>query len=193
MRFLGFICAASLTLGMFASALPLDIRQEGLSPFELNALVTNSPPGRPGSTPWSYIRANFTDPNSYSFTQGTHNGTVPAGLQGVNCEARWFRQESPEDRTWPCEYSEQGYFAIQIFPGTGATARVNDFKLRLIHGVEPGAPISNIFERYDANGSFKSLDNLNGRCSSGGVCNYSLKPELKPVSLPAAEAAPVTA
>ncbi|KAF2622640.1 hypothetical protein BU25DRAFT_425580 [Macroventuria anomochaeta] len=176
MRFASSFSAAILALGFSTSAASLEIRQATLLPFEVTNIVTSSPPGRPGSTPWSYIRANFTDPNSYSFTQGTHNGTVPAGLQGINCEARWYRGESPVGRTWPCNSVEQGHFALQVFPGTGASAYVNDFELKFIHGVEPEAPISNIFERFEANGSFNSADNLNGRCSSGGNCNYSLKP-----------------
>lgn len=159
-----------------------------------------------------FIRANVTDPNSYSYTQGSHNGTVPAGLQGINCEARWYRGESPEGRTWPCDSVEQGHFALQVFPGTGNLAGVNDFKLKFIHGVEPEAPIFNIFERYEGSGSFKAPDDLSGRCSSSGWCNYSLRSARKylvqrfltvvitddcntvrPVLIPATSTPPVTA
>ncbi|XPS72132.1 hypothetical protein M3J09_004302 [Ascochyta lentis] len=185
MQFTTSLFAAALGLASTASAAPLEIRQDTLLPFEVTGIVTSRPPGRPGSTPWSFIRANVTDHNSYSFSQGPHNGIVPAGLQGINCEARWYRRESPEGRTWPCGSVEQGHFAMQVLPGTGGSAGVSSFKLKFIHGVEPGLPISSVFASVEAIGSFESPVDLNGRCLSSGWCNYSLKPELKPISIPA--------
>lgn len=121
-----------------------------------------------------YIQANVTDPNSYSITQGSYNKTVPAGLQGINCEARWYRGESPEGRTWPCNSVEQGHFALQVLPGTGASAGVSDFKLVFIHQLE--APPLSVFKRYQATSSFKAGDNLNTGCSASGWCSYRLEP-----------------
>lgn len=102
--------------------------------------------------------------------------TVPAGSQGINCEARWYKGENPLARTWPCEGVQDGHWAMQVLAGkTGPSNSVSDFKLRFIHGVEPGSIYGNT--RIEAEAFFVSQENLNGRCSSGGVCSYSLKPD----------------
>lgn len=169
---------------LHASAVPLDARQTELKPFEVTRVVTSTPPGRPGSTPWRYITADITDPNSYFLTQGPHNLTIPAGSQGIGCEARWYRGESPEGRTWPCNAAENGHWALQVLPGTsGSASSTSDFKLRFVHAVEPGTPYDNT--RYEAEASFKTGDNLSGRCLSSGGCNYGLSSAAKPVLAPA--------
>jgi hypothetical protein len=121
-----------------------------------------------------YIRANFTDPNAYPFFVDTRDGTVPGGLQGIHCEAKWYRGESPEGRTWPCDRVLHGHFALQVLPGTSASADVKDFKLKLIHGVEPGLSFSKVFDRVEAEvGPFTYDDNLKGSCLKSGYCSYS--------------------
>jgi hypothetical protein len=72
---------------------------------------------------------------------------------------------------------EQGHFALQVLPGTGASAGVSDFKLVFIHQLE--VPPLNVFKRYQATGSFKAGDNLNTGCSASGWCSYRLKPARK--------------
>lgn len=120
------------------------------------------------------IGADFTDPNSYPFFHGEWDGSVPGGLQGIHCEAKWFRGESPEGRTWPCDAVSQGHFALQILPGTSGPADVRDFKLKLIHGVEPGSGYSKDPIRIVAEvGPFTYGDNLSGSCLKSGWCGYS--------------------
>lgn len=103
-----------------------------------------------------------------------NDGTVPGGLQGVHCEAKWYRGESPEGRTWPCDRVPQGHFALQVLPGTSASADVRDFKLKLIHGVEPGLAFSKVLDRVEAEvGPFTYGDNLKGSCLKSGWCSYS--------------------
>lgn len=120
-----------------------------------------------------FVYANFTDPNPYPFFVGIHDGTVPGGLQGINCEAKWYRGESPEGRTWPCDPVPQGHFALQVLPGTSASADVQNFKLKLIHGVEPGSSFSKVLDRVEAEvGPFIYGDNVKGTCLKSGWCSY---------------------
>lgn len=182
MRFFSVLTGAAL-FALQTSAAPLEARQDELKPFEVTSMASSSPPGRPGETPWRYIRANITDPNSYFLTQGTRNLTIPAGSQGIDCEARWYRGESPQGRTWPCNSIADGHWALQVLPGTsGSSSSVSDFKLRFIHAVEPGSSYANT--RYEAEASF-SAEILSGRCSSSGWCNYFLSSAAKPLLAPA--------
>lgn len=120
----------------------------------------------------------MTDPNSYLITQGSRNMTIPGGSQGIDCEARWYRGESPLGRTWPCNSIENGHWAMQLLPGTsGSSVSESDFTLRLIHAVEPGLSYANT--RYEAEASFRSGDNLGGRCLSSGGCNWGLSSDCK--------------
>ncbi|OSS50381.1 hypothetical protein B5807_04810 [Epicoccum nigrum] len=186
MHFFSILTGAAI-FALTASAIPLEARQDELKPFEVTGMASSSPPGRPGSTPWRYIRASATDPNSYFLTEGTRNLTIPAGSQGINCEARWYRGESSHGRTWPCDYTENGHWALQVLPGTSdsdsdSASSVSVFKLRFIHAVEPGAPYANT--RYEAEASF-SAENIVGRCAPSGWCNYALSSAAKPLLAPA--------
>ncbi|KAJ8109663.1 hypothetical protein OPT61_g7296 [Boeremia exigua] len=174
MRFFTSIISSAALLGSFASASPLEVRQDALQPFEVTGVSRYSPAGRPGSDPWSYIRANVTDPNSYFYSEQNRNLTIPAGSQGVNCVARWYKGESPEGRTWPCDPAEYGHWALQV--GSGGL-------LKFIHAVEPGSSWPNT--RYEAEASFVPGENMIGRCLSSGSCTYALSAELKPVLAPA--------
>ncbi|KAH6618754.1 cell death in tomato 1 [Boeremia exigua] len=167
MRFLVTVFTSAALLGCSTSASPLEVRQDGLQPFEVTAVNSYSPSGRPGSDVWRHMRANITDPNSYFYTSTNRNLTVPGDSQGINCEARWYRGESPLDRTWPCDPAPNGHWALQV-----VSSGVYDFKLRFIHAVEPGLSWPNT--RYEAEASFKSGENLIGRCLSSGSCSYSL-------------------
>lgn len=117
---------------------------------------------------------DFTDPNAYPFFHGEWDGSVPGGLQAINCEAAWIKSESPEGRTWPCTAVSQGYFGLQILPGTNGPADVKDFKVRLIHSVEPGSGYSNIPIRVVAEaGPFTEGITLKGSCMKSGWCGFS--------------------
>ncbi|KAJ8113652.1 hypothetical protein OPT61_g4263 [Boeremia exigua] len=165
-----------------SSAVPLEARQDALLPFEVTQIGSSNPPVRPGAHPWRFITATFTDPNPYPFFVGEHDGSVPGGLQGINCEAKWYRDESPEGRTWPCDPVSQGHFAIQILPGANGPADVKDFKLKLIHGVEPGTSFSKVLDRVEAEvGPFTYPDTLGGSdpmrgpCLKSGWCSYVVR------------------
>ena len=51
MRFFSSVLAVTVALGFSASATPLQMRQDTLLPFEVTAVTSSSPPGRPGTTP----------------------------------------------------------------------------------------------------------------------------------------------
>jgi hypothetical protein len=76
--------------------------------------------------------------------------------------------------TWPCDTVPQGHFALQVLPGTSASADVDDFKLKLIHGVEPGEEYSKVPHRVEAEvGPFTEGDNLKIFCLKSGWCSYT--------------------
>lgn len=127
------------------------------------------------------IRANVTDPNSYTFTSGDTIGVVPAGIQGVNCLAQWYPGEYAEGRTYPCDRAEKGHWAIQTLAGSEGVFAGGDFKLKFIHVVEPGQLIQEFRGKIEAEASFKrGVDgNLAYSCSSSGSCGSSLKKEGK--------------
>jgi hypothetical protein len=118
------------------------------------------------------ITATFTDPNSYPFFHGEFDGSVPGGLQGVNCEIKWFRDESPEGRTWPCDAVSQGYFGLQFLPGTTGAVDLQDFKLKFIHGVEPGSGYSKDPIKVEAEVAFQ-LPSKPTSCLKSGWCSWS--------------------
>lgn len=125
----------------------------------------------------------MTDPNSYTFTEGTTVGTVPAGIQGINCLAQWysFGNEYTEGRTFPCDRAEKGHWAIQVYAGTQGEFWGSDFKLKFIHVVEPGQMISSFRGRIEGEAIFKA--GINGTtsysCSASGSCGAGLKAERK--------------
>ncbi|KAJ4989286.1 hypothetical protein SVAN01_05191 [Stagonosporopsis vannaccii] len=179
MRLFASILASTAIFGCFSSASPLEVRQEALQPFEVTAVTSYSPSGRPGSDAWRYIRANVTDPNSYLYSRNGGELTIPGGSQGINCEARWYRGESPEGRTWPCDSAEYGHWALQVL-----SSGSSDLRLRFIHAVEPGLSWPNT--RYEAEASFSYGEGgLIGRCLSSGSCTFVLGADYKPVLAPA--------
>lgn len=122
----------------------------------------------------------MTDPNSYTFTEGDVTATVPAGIKGLNCEAKWYSGEFTEGRTWPCDRAEKGHWAIRVYAGTDPNGFFgSNFKLKFIHVVEPGPMIASFRGRIEGEGLFKSGVNgtTNFSCAASGGCGASLKNE----------------
>ncbi|KAF3048207.1 hypothetical protein E8E12_011244 [Didymella heteroderae] len=178
--------SVNLAFAFAISAAPLDARQDALKPFEVTAAVYNNYNGRPGSYPWTRIRANVTDPNSYTFTEGSIVQTVPAGIQGVDCLAQWYIDEYTEGRTYPCDRAEQGHWAIQVYAGTQGEFWGSDFKLKFIHVVEPGLMIQSFRGKIEGEAFFTAGVNgtMSYSCSSSGSCGAGLRSELKPLLVP---------
>ena len=74
MRFFTFVFPGATIFGLFASASPLEVRQDALQPFQITAVHSNSPPGRPGSPPCMQPLEDFYHMTANSSTQG---GTSP--------------------------------------------------------------------------------------------------------------------
>lgn len=183
------ILAVALTFGSsLSSATPLEARQDALKPFEITAMTYNSPNGRPGNYPWTIIRAEVTDPNGYTFTEGSTTATVPAGIKGINCEAKWYSGEFIEGRTWPCDRAEKGHWAVRVYAGSDPSGQFygSDFKLKFIHVVEPGPMISSFRAKIEGEGLFKGGPNgtTSFSCAASGGCGASLKAEAKPLLVP---------
>lgn len=128
----------------------------------------------------SRISAHVTDPNSYFLSYPPlSNLTVPGGSQGLNCEARWYRGESPQGRSWPCDPVETGHWTLQVLPATPGSqfVSVSNFKLKFTHVIEPRAPYKK--ESFEAEASLDSGRNMIGRCLSSGSCTYVLGADCK--------------
>ncbi|OSS50380.1 hypothetical protein B5807_04811 [Epicoccum nigrum] len=187
MRFtISSLVAAALALTHLATATPLSPRQEALKPFEVTATTYSAPNGRPGSYPWITIRANVTDPNSYTFTSGDTVGTVPAGISGLNCLAQWYPNEYAEGRSYPCDQAEKGHWVMQTLAGDEGSFFGSNFRLRFIHVVEPGQLIQEFRARVEGEALFKAgIDGTTSySCAGSGSCGASLRNELKPLLVP---------
>lgn len=129
------------------------------------------------------IHANVTDPNSYDFVEGNSVGTVPAGSQGINCLAEWYPGEFTDGRTFSCDDTEKGHWAIRVFAGDSRDEEFSgrDFKVKFIHSAEPGQLIASFRARVEGEMEFKSGANGSTTygCFSSGDCNAHLKAERK--------------
>jgi hypothetical protein len=197
------LIAAAVALTPSATATPVSPRQEALKPFEVTATTYSAPNGRPGTypctpspplsfpttltpTPGITVRANVTDPNSYTFTSGSTVGTVPAGISGLNCLAQWYPNEYAEGRSYPCDPATKGHWVMQTLAGDEGLFSGSNFKLRFIHVVEPGQLIQEFRGRVEGEAVFKAGINGTTRysCSASGSCGASLRDEVKPLLVP---------
>ena len=85
---------------------------------------------------------------------------------------KWFRDESPEGRTWPCDRVGQGYFGLQFLPGTTGAVDQQDFKLRFIHEVQFGSGYSIDPVKVVVEVAFQ-LPNKRDSCLKSGWCHWS--------------------
>lgn len=138
-------------------------------------------PGCRLTHPGITINANVTDPNGYTFNWDGSVGTVPAGIQGLNCHAEWYPGEFIEGRSYSCERTEKGHWVMQVFTGASGRWEVSDFKLKFIHVVEPGLLVMPFRERVEGEAVFRGGPNgtTTYGCTSTGACNAFLKPERK--------------
>ncbi len=125
----------------------------------------------------------MTDPNSYTikFEESDTVGTVPAGIKGLNCRATWYPGEYTEGRSYPCDPTEKGHWAMKVYSSTSGDFDGSDFKLKFIHVVEPGQLQAPFRGRAEGEAMFKSGANgtITYGCFSDGACNSALKPEGK--------------
>lgn len=185
MLFLSSFAAVAVALASTAVAAPVvESRQSTLSPWQVTALSSFSPSGRPGSYPWPYIQANLTDPNSLSLgTSPSDNSTVtvPAGNKAVNCRAKWLTGENPFGRSWPCDASGDGYWTMKITQTSDFS--VGNFQVVFTRVADVLYLGSQYKKSYEGTATFKVGDNMSGSCGGSGVCGWGLKSELVPYSI----------
>ncbi|KAF2689363.1 hypothetical protein K458DRAFT_384014 [Lentithecium fluviatile CBS 122367] len=171
-------------------AAPVQPRQDTLTPWQLDALSTFSPSGRPGNYPWLTITASLTDPNTLTLGTSPENNstvTLPSGAQALNCQAKWLAGETPFGRSWPCDNSGEadGYWTIQI-PKTDEFS-VNNFDLVVRRVAETLYLGSSYKKVYEARTHFEVGVNLSGTCGGSGVCSWGLRSELVPLDMQQSE------
>ncbi|EAT77054.1 hypothetical protein HBI56_200380 [Parastagonospora nodorum] len=176
--------AAVMAFTSFAAATPLQARQDTLQDWQVTSVNSHTPSGRPGSYPWSSLSANITDPNTINLGTSDSDGTsviVPAGSQGINCEAKYFKGETPLGRTWPCDAITGGYWTMQVLAGSSGQYSSGDFNLKFRHVPDVLYRGAQYTATFEATGHFAIGDNLKGTCGGSGVCNWGLAAEKKPV------------
>lgn len=209
MQFTTTTLAAILAFTSTTVSSPLVTSQAALEDWQLTELNIGVPSGRVGSYPWATITAQITDPNVLDVGTAQSDGstvTAPAGSKGLvtlslslsprrppifrhinsspqNCQAKYFTKgENPLDHTWPCDAVPNGYWTMQILPGSEGTYKPTNFKAKFTHVAEvtyKGEGLTASFE-----GEVGINGQLSGQCGGSGVCGWQLK---GPVAVSAAK------
>ncbi|KAH7398856.1 hypothetical protein DE146DRAFT_736318 [Phaeosphaeria sp. MPI-PUGE-AT-0046c] len=169
---------AVLAFTSSSAASPLQARQDALSDWEVTTVFSGTPSSRAGRYPWASITANVTDPNELNIGTAEPDNTtiiVPAGSQGANCIAQYFRTESPLGRTWPCDITSDGYWTMTVLAGPDGNFSARNFALKFTHVADKLYRGARFTASYEAIGNFKIGDNLAGLCGGGGACNWALQ------------------
>ncbi|OAK98442.1 hypothetical protein IQ06DRAFT_295765 [Phaeosphaeriaceae sp. SRC1lsM3a] len=180
--------AAILAFTSISVASPLQARQDALKEWEVTFVNSGSPSRRPGSYPWSSITANVTDTNELNLGTAEYDNatvpiTVPAGSEGANCYAQYFKGESPLGRTWPCDPTSDGYWTMTVLPGSDGNFSSVDFALKFMHVAVKRYRGEAFSASFEAIGNFKRGDNLGGLCGGSGACSWGLWSSAIPVKI----------
>lgn len=70
MQFFSSAIVGATIFGLLASAVPLEARQDELQPFQVTAVASQSPPGRPGSSPCMLFDSHAQNAIAHDWTQG---------------------------------------------------------------------------------------------------------------------------
>ena len=182
------IVSSILAFSASALAAPLSERQTTLSPWQVTGVGVFTPSGRPESYPWSTITVNASDPNELNLGTGPDGSpvTVPAGGQALNCQAKWLTGTSPTGHSWPCDPTGQGYWVLELLPGTSGFSTTN-FDVKLTRVADRLYQGSQFKKTYQGQGHFEVGDNLAGTCGGSGVCSWGLKADHNPFPIQQAQ------
>ncbi|KAK0710141.1 hypothetical protein B0T26DRAFT_755252 [Lasiosphaeria miniovina] len=172
---------AALVLGSQATA--------ALKPWEISALRTFSPSGRPDSSPWSFINLTIADRNTYAATAPPPDASAP-GI-AATCFVQWpyagdaYGREvnctTTTTTTTPLSSSPPPEWTLTMLPtpGSAYASPLNDFMLRLTLTLK----FAGAEDKYEGSARFAlgPGQNLQGICSASGVCAFALRDEAVPV------------
>lgn len=158
-----------LTIAATASAAPFT-NPAGLQPWQLLALETFSPSGRPGNDPYSMLNVTIKDPNIIAAQAPTGQAIIPPS--SASCSAQWLDNNPPWGQSIACN-SDSGIsnWSFTINQGTSGTTNFTlDFNLVEI------VTISGMqYEKTWIGGDhFEVGTNLGGSCGGSGVCSWGL-------------------
>ncbi|KAF2798907.1 hypothetical protein K505DRAFT_321537 [Melanomma pulvis-pyrius CBS 109.77] len=183
--------ASILAFSAAATAAPVAERQTTLSPWQVTGVAIFTPSGRPGTYPWPTITANVTDPNALVLGTSPADGSevsLPAGGLAINCQAKWLSGTEPTNHIWPCDAAGDGYWALEVLPGTSGFTSTN-FDLKFTRVAETLYLGSSYKKTFAGQGHFSLDTNLGGQCGGSGVCFWGLKAGSNPVLVQQAEVA----
>ncbi|CAF9932897.1 MAG: hypothetical protein GOMPHAMPRED_006692 [Gomphillus americanus] len=126
-----------------------------LKPWELTALGTFSPSGRPGSSPFSTLNATIVDSNSF----------LPSS---ANCSTQW-ETSPPFGKTLPCHSNNSK--AKWTFSLTSGTSGTENFTIAF-NLVDTKSATS--VKKFTGGDHFEVGTNLSGECGGSGVCFWGL-------------------
>lgn len=151
-----------------ASAAPI---AQSLQPWQLTALGTFSPSGRPGSSPYSTMNATIQDPNTIPVAQ-TPTGQAAFPPSSANCSAQWTTSP-PWGKSIACSSdSTFSHWSFTINRGTSGTTNFT-LEFKLVDDVTVfGTRYTKTFIGGD---HFELGKNLGGVCGGSGVCSWGLK------------------
>ncbi|OTA54679.1 hypothetical protein K449DRAFT_439288 [Hypoxylon sp. EC38] len=190
MRYSGLILPLTSLLTLASSSSEYQRSEYELEPLELwqvTKLSTFSPSGRPGSSPYAFLWANITNPNS-----------IPAGPSvsfdpsSANCTVQWVYEEEPYGRTVECDTAEVepsgsglgsvAKWTIEILEANSSyPSPTEDMNVRFTHATNLTVDGNEYYKVLEGTQHFNVGGNMRGVCGGSGVCSWTLKEENIPV------------
>lgn len=127
--------------------------------WEVLALSTYSPSGRPGTSPWYRLNTTIWDPNS---TQ-----------ERANCSTQWVYLEPPYRKWLNCSTVSYGRWSFEMIKTEAEySSPTLDFVLHFALEKER--------ETLDGAAHFSVGENMGGLCAASGFCMWDLMADLVP-------------
>jgi len=130
--------------------------------WEVLALSTYSPSGRPGTSPWYKLNTTIWDPNNNS------------NQEKANCSAQWVYLEPPYGKWFNCSTVSYGQWKFEMTETDGEySSPTLDFMLHFVLEKKEG-------DTFDGAARFVVGQNMGGLCSASGFCMWDLMADLVP-------------
>ncbi|KAK0617523.1 hypothetical protein B0T14DRAFT_434134 [Immersiella caudata] len=159
--------------------------QDSLQPWKITRLTTSGLPYRSEAAchdPLNTIAVEIQDPNVYLGL----NSTGPE-IQITQCIAKFPYCSPPYHQPFNCTDipSLHGMWSFTFFPtNEGADTKFWNPGQNFSLSFQLLLPQAGDRRRHTGQASFSVWENLRGLCSAGGVCSFSLREEVAPVSIP---------
>ncbi|KAI0138051.1 hypothetical protein F4776DRAFT_663183 [Hypoxylon sp. NC0597] len=187
MRYSGLVLTLTSLFTLSCSSSEHQRSESELEPWQVTKLSTFSPSGRPGSSPYAFLRANITNSNSIPVGPG-----VSFDPSSANCTVQWvWYEEEPYGRTVECD-------AAEVEPSGSGSSSISKWTIEILKANSSyPSPTEDMNVKFtlatnvtvDGNEYYKVLEgtqhfnvggNMRGVCGGSGVCSWALKEENTP-------------